>query len=231
MKNKIKFSGASLTEFIIVTPIAILFILGIIQSGLIYMAKLTLNNAVFLAARHGANNNANYSSIKDSLSKGLIPFYIDAFSQPNANSMAIGYAKSKTALLIPLNNLTIISPNDSMFQQFGINQNSKLYIPNDNLEYRNATPRNSGNGQISIRDANILKIKFVYAYDITKVPLMATIFRRIMCGGFDGNVDAWKNNSITGLGFDIPNCAYYLAGTIPIVTYATVQMQSNPIQN
>ena len=50
-----------------------------------------------------------------------------------------------------------------------------------------------------------------------------------MCTGFadQGGVDAW---AYKGLGEDIPNCAYYLNKKLPIVAYATVQMQSNAIQ-
>lgn len=224
------FFGASLTEFVIVTPIAILFVFGIIQTGLIYMAKSTLNNAVFMAARHGANNNANENSMKISLAKGLIPFYIDAFNKPDVASMTVAMGKSTAAVFNPLLNLNQferISPSPAMYKKYGINSPAGRYIPNDNLEYRDASVRTEGAERISIRDANILKIKFTYAYDIKKVPLMAIILRRIMCIGFDGDVEAWKNNS---LGYDRDNCFYYTRGFIPIVSYATVQMQSNAIQ-
>ena len=222
--------GASLTEFVIVTPIAVLFVFCIIQAGLLYMAKLTLNNAVFMAARHGANNHASKSEIKDSLAKGLIPFYINAFEQPTVATMAEALVKAKLDLLNPAfpDPLDRISPSDAMFTTYGINSPAGRYIPNDNLEYRDANPRPSSDGQISIRDANILKIKVTYAYDINKVPLMATLLRRIMCTGIldKGGVDAWSANNITG--FDAGNCRYYLLKKIPIVAYATVQMQSNP---
>lgn len=223
--------GASLTEFVIVTPIAILFVFCIIQAGLLYMAKLTLNNAVFMAARHGANNHAKKSEIKDSLAKGLIPFYIDAFSKPDATSMGIAYGKAKLALsLETFNKVDIISPSPAMYATYGINSPTGRYIPNDNLEYRDANPRTSADGQLSIRDANILKIKVTYAYDIDKVPLMATLLRRIMCTGFvsKGSVDAWSASNLAG--YDIDNCEYYLIKKLPIVAYATVQMQSNPKQ-
>ena len=168
---------------------------------------------------------------KDSLAKGLIPFYIDAFNKPDATSMGLAYGEAKLALINPLNfnKVEIISPSPAMYATYGINSPTGRYIPNDNLEYRDANPRASADGQISIRDANILKIKVTYAYDIDKVPLMATLLRRIMCTGFadQGGVDAWANK---GLGQDIPNCAYYLNKKLPIVAYATVQMQSNPVQ-
>jgi TadE-like protein len=224
--------GASLTEFVIVTPIAILFVFCIIQAGLLYMAKLTLNNAVFMAARHGANNHAKESEIKDSLAKGLIPFYIDAFSKPDVASMGIAYGEAKLALINPLNfnKIEIISPSPAMYATYGINSPTGRYIPNDNLEYRDANPRTSADGQISIRDANILKIKVTYAYDINKVPLMATLLRRVMCTGFvdKGSIGAWSASNLQG--YDVPSCAYYLNKKLPIVAYATVQMQSNPKQ-
>lgn len=195
------------------------------------MAKSTLNNAVFMAARHGANNNASESAIKDSLAKGLIPFYIDAFNKPDVGSMGMAYGKAKVALANPLNfnKLEVISPSTAMYDVYGINSPAGRYIPNDNLEYRDASPRASADGQISIRDANILKIKVTYAYDIDKIPLMATIFRRVMCTGFldQGSIDAW---SAKGAAYDASNCKYYLNKKLPIVAYATVQMQSNAIQ-
>lgn len=236
-KTKIYFKlknikGASLTEFVIVTPIAILFVFCIIQAGLLYMAKLTLNNAVFMAARHGANNNASKSEIKDSLAKGLIPFYINAFEQPTVATMGEALVKAKLDLLNPAfpEPLDRISPSVAMFATYGINGPAGRYIPNDNLEYRDANPRTSSDGQISIRDANILKIKVTYAYDIDKVPLMATLLRRVMCTGFfdKGGVNAWSASNIAG--FDTGNCRYYLLKKLPIVAYATVQIQSNPKQ-
>jgi TadE-like protein len=222
-------SGASLTEFVIVTPIAILFVLGIIQSGLIYMAKLTLNNVTFLAARHGANKEGDKTEINNSIAKGLIPFYIDATSQPSLTTMGAAFAEAKVKLALPGNKLEIISPNQEMFDTFGITSagTTGKYIPNDNLEYRDASPRVAGSGQISIRDANILKIKFTYGYDISKIPLMGTIVNNIMCSGFTNSVKAWGEG---GLGTVVPdsNCLlYYSLKRVPIVSYATVQMQSN----
>jgi TadE-like protein len=226
-------SGASLTEFVIVTPIAILFVLGIIQSGLVYMAKLTLNNVTFLAARHGANKEGDKTEISNSIAKGLIPFYIDATSQPSFSSMGLAFAEAKVKLALPWNKLEILSPSQEMFDTFGITSTSTgtgttgKYIPNDNLEYRDASPRAAGSGQISIRDANILKIKFTYGYDISKIPLMGTIVNNIMCSGLTNSVKAWGGG---GLGTVVPdsNCLlYYSMKRVPIVSYATVQMQSN----
>jgi hypothetical protein len=231
IRSKRHDSGASLTEFVIVTPIAILFVLGTIQSGLIYMAKLTLNNVTFLAARHGANKEGDKTEISNSIAKGLIPFYIDASSQPSLTTMGAAFAEAKVKLALPGNKLEILSPSQGMFDTFGITSTAGKYIPNDNLEYRDASPRTAGSGQISIRDANILKIKFTYGYDISKIPLMATIVNNIMCSGFTNSVKAWGAG---GVGTVVPdsNCLlYYSLKRVPIVSYATVQMQSNANEN
>ena len=67
--------GASMIEFAIVFPIAALFVLGLIQLGFMYMARLTLNHATFIAAREGSIHNANSAVIREALIRGLSAFY------------------------------------------------------------------------------------------------------------------------------------------------------------
>lgn len=225
--------GASMTEFIIISPIALLLMLGILQFGLIYMAKLSLNNATFLAARHGANVHADISEINSSLTKGLIPFYINsAAGKPDAARMATAWVKSKADGLL-FTKVELISPSKEAFQSFGLEVDGKRKIPNDNLEYRLADAANTRAGpgglSISIRDANLLKIKVTYGYEL-KVPLIRTIMRKVMCLGVagGGSVQAWKASN--PLGFDAGHCAYYTFNRIPLVAYATVHMQSDAIE-
>jgi TadE-like protein len=224
--------GASLTEFVIVGPIAILFTFVILQSGLLYMAKLQLNNATFMAARYGATQNANINDIRISLIKGLIPFYQNAFTTNDVSRLtdaAVKAAIDNPPLPPPLSNLdlVVLSPSSEAFQKYGIQKNGVTYIPNDNLEFRNPAPMNGAT--ISIRDANILRIKVTYGYEL-KVPLMRAIFSRIMCLGARSDVAAWDRSNLLPFG-DINDCArYYSRGRIPIVSFATVQMQSDPRQ-
>lgn len=49
--------GQALPEMLIVFPLAVILIMCIVQLGLLYRAKATLNNATFLAARSGALHN------------------------------------------------------------------------------------------------------------------------------------------------------------------------------
>jgi hypothetical protein len=76
--------------------------------------------------------------------------------------------------------LDVLSPSQEAFNVYGITANGVRYIPNDNLEFRTATPMNGAS--ISIQDANILRIKVTYGYKL-KVPLMAAVLKRIMCPG------------------------------------------------
>lgn len=216
--------GSALTEFVIVGPVAILFTFVLVQAGMLYMAKLTLNNATFMAARAGSTEHANPTSIRLSLIKGLIPFYQDA---TNGNDLGrLATAAARAGFDYPLNvDLDVLSPSKEAFQVYGIRQGAVTYIPNDNLEFRTATPMNGAS--ISLRDANILRIKVTYGYEL-KVPLMQAVVKRIMCPFVAGSdVAAWDRFTLLPLGASA-DCLYYLRGRVPIVSFATVQMQSNP---
>jgi hypothetical protein len=211
---------------VIVGPIAILITFLIIQAGMLYMAKLTLNNATFMAARYGATQNAKMSEIQSSLAKGLIPFYQNASNNNPLTRIPMALAYAEGAVLNPLIvKIEILSPSQEAFDTYGIQDGSTTYIPNDNLEFRTPTPMNKAS--ISIRDANILRIKVTYGYEL-KVPLMQNLLKRIMCGNGNSGVQAWDGR-VPLMPLDLPNCAYYEQGRIPIVSYATVQMQSNAI--
>ncbi len=219
-------AGAALTEFLIVGPVAIFITFLIIQAGMLYMAKLTLNNATFMAARHGATENAKLSAIRISLAKGLIPFYQNAFETGDIGRLTAAMLKASAAVVNPLAvRLEILSPSVQAFSTYGIRDGATTYIPNDNLEFRTPTPMSGAN--ISIRDANILRIKVTYGYEL-KVPLMQAIVKRIMCPGVsDSHVQAWSRPGLLPLG-DVSDCIFYMQGRVPIVSYATVQMQSRP---
>ena len=61
-------------------------------------------------------------------------------------------------------NITVINPSPASFADFGVDKDSEIIIPNNNLMYRDATVE-SGSGQ-SIQDANLLKIHIGYCYEL-----------------------------------------------------------------
>jgi hypothetical protein len=122
--------------------------------------------------------------------------------------------------------IEILNPTPEAFEDFGLTSSiggEHTYIPNDNLEWRSHDvigPKS----KLSIQDANALKIKVTYGYPI-KVPLMARVIPAILCFQHVG-LDAFDRDA-TQPDTPFDNCTnYYLQGRIPIVSYATVQMQT-----
>lgn len=232
MRPALRQRGATLMEFVIVFPIAALLVLALIQAGFIYMAKLTVNHATFMAARIGATHNADMGEMRTALVRGLIPFKQNNFETNDSQRMAVALAELKLKdELLPWARVKLdrLNPSAQSFADFGVKEAKKpTYIPNDNLEWRTNTLGTQS--QQNLRDANLLKIRVVYPYEL-KVPLMAGLIGRVMCSG-DAHVEAWGNVSILESVYKLanPNCLYYLKGRLPIESTAIVEMQSPAYQ-
>lgn len=237
--------GATMVEFVIAGPIAILVILALIQVGMLMVAKQVVNAAVFEAARMGASEHAVKTEVVGALKRKLLPFYQNSTEHNDGKRLAL--AALKEAENIDLNvslisgpKLTVqrLSPPESAFQDFGIrvdNGSGKqvLAIPNDNLEYRLYDQFRGPRSGLTIQDANELRIKVVYAYEL-KVPLMKTVFRSVLCG-FDSGVNAFGRGNLDSIvlkeNANLECFNYYNRGRVPITSYATVQMQSDAWQD
>lgn len=226
--------GATLMEFVIVLPVAMLFVLGLIQTGFIYMAKLHLNHATFMAARVGSQHNANEATMRNALLRGLSPFYQNSFETNDNLRLASAWLATQ-ADNTPVQpwrvKLERLSPSANSFKDFGVKdpKTGVSYIPNDNLEWR--SQQVGATSQQNLRDANLLKLRVVYGYEL-KVPLMAGIVRRIMCSGQAGP-EAWGNVAVWESVYTPANencLRYYLWDRIPIETTAIVEMQSRAQQ-
>ena len=85
-------------------------------------------------------------------------------------------------------------------------------IPNDNLMYRSTVQRNG----VNVQDANLLKIRVTYLYE-TKMPLTRYFFTPLMNANLTGVLFGGQPEGIT----------QDTGGRIPLVSYATVRMQSD----
>ena len=221
-------AGATIAEFVVIMPIALLLVLGIIQLGLMFTAKQMLNQATFMAARAGAVQNARVNAMNDALTKALIPFYQDTtISNDYARLSRAWLAAKMDAQFVELE---MLNPTAGAFRDFGITSNASgghTYIPNDNLEFRSRTP-GSRTG-LTIQDANTLKIKVTYGYEL-KVPVMKTVMKAIMCG-IDSGVEAFGRGNETAHADGNSCVRYYSNGRVPLVAYATVQMQTPAWRN
>ena len=231
-------SGASMVEFVVVAPIALLLILCIIQIGFLLVGKITLNHAAFMAARVGAVNNADAGQIKDAAYKVLLPFWQDSTESNELTRVTKAYAAgyipnlgdgepfSEHSIL----SVTVLNPSPASFRDFGYADPllNKTVIPNDSLAYRSNTVGSAS--KQTLQDANLLKIKVTYGFKL-KVPLMPGLIKSLMCGNLVGSspVSDWGSSSM--LPMDTSNCVkYYYFGRIPLTTYATVRMQSPAYQ-
>jgi len=222
-------SGVTMVEFAIVSPFALLFVLSIIQLGLMYTAKQVVNEGTFLAARAGAVQNAQVGTMTDTMVRALVPFYQDTGDSDNFARLTAALVNAKIdTTCVPLHcflNVQVINPTAAAFDDFGITSaasDGHIYIPNDNLEFRSHTVTGPSSG-LSIQDANALRIKVTYGYQL-KVPLMKAVFNAIMCGVSTG-IGAFGTTRVPGA--DGSDCLdFYSQGRVPLVSYATVQMQT-----
>jgi hypothetical protein len=224
-RGRCRQAGVTMVEFAIVSPLAVLFVFAIIQLGLTFTAKEVLEEAAFMAAREGSVQNARNDLMGNALTKALIPFYQDTTDKNAVTRLGAAWlaANGDVAFM----KIERLNPSDEAFEDFGLpDADHSSIIPNDNLDFRPHTVKGPTSG-LSIQDANALKIKVTYGYKI-KVPLMESVIKSIMCG-FDTGINAFGRGGPAPAGNDCTD--FYNQGRIPIVAYATVQMQTPAWQN
>lgn len=160
-----------MTEFLIVFPLLIMLLFGIIQFGLIYQARATLNYATLLAARAGAVNNGNAGKMRAALAAGLAPLFA---SDPSMGGYAgaLGKANLETVAGAGMVKLDVLNPTSAALNDFGrdrLDGGSGRELPSDTLSYRSTAP-GSASG-ISVQDANILHVRVSYCFRLI-VPVM-----------------------------------------------------------
>jgi hypothetical protein len=203
MRNK--HSGASLTEFIVAAPIVMLVGMATVQAALIYHGKTTLNYATFEAARTGAVNHAQVTLMVKELGQRLAPVQAGNGSLETA---ALAMAKSIVEVERPdITRLEILNPTLEAFDDWGIHSQTTHHrvIPNNHLRHKgHEIGQASG---LSVRDANLLKIKVTYGLDL-KVPVVGRLFALAMAE------------------IDAGNAHFYSQKKFPLTAVATVRMQS-----
>ncbi|WP_454763253.1 TadE/TadG family type IV pilus assembly protein [Cupriavidus campinensis] len=221
-----KVGGASMVEFIIVLPVLLLLCLGIIQFGLLYQAKATLDYAALQAARAGALDHGRNATMRSGLARGLTPLFAHS---PGLGGQQQALLYSNAELLKPgAYRIDVINPTSSALQDFG---RAGEYagatireIPNDTLGFR-STAAGPGSG-ISVQDANLLKIRVTYCYAMYVPFANRTIFSLMNA------IDDIYSTGKPGLGLPTrPNRCYALSTAegswrIPLESEAIVRMQT-----
>lgn len=210
-------AGQSLPEFLVVVPVFLFLMLLVFQMILIYRAKTTLDYAVLEAARRGATHGAEVGEIRKGLTQGLTPLYATA---TGAGGLASAYARARADLVLNAQ-IEIISPTRAMWDAYAERQyNGRRALPNDALAFRDRQVRAD---DVTVQDANLLKIRVVYHYPLV-VPFVDRVLRGrseyVKSDGFfdPSNVDLrppWMSGPIGGNHY-----------RIALESHAVVHMQS-----
>ncbi|MCM8857766.1 MAG: DUF6531 domain-containing protein [Candidatus Thiodiazotropha sp.] len=202
--------GVAMTELLVSLPALLLMGLGGWQTALLYDAKTTLNYATFEAARKGAVTHAQSGPMRQELGLRLAPLF-GGDGSPRKAIAAI--TRSSLDVEDPrFTEFEIINPTVEAFDDFGREivdprtNDIHFGIPNSHLRWRDRSI-NEHSG-VNIQDANLLKVKVTYGYQL-KVPLMDRVIPAVMRL------------------FDPENALYYNSRRLPITSVATVRMQSD----
>lgn len=235
-------AGQAMVETLIVVFLTLLILLGIIQFGLIYNAKTTLNYAVFEAARAGALNYADRNAIEMGLARGLAPLYTSINAADGVFTRIGQVQQAQASILQEVQAgqfvcIERLNPPASAFNTAlatsdptGKFSGQKL-IPNDHLKYRSKKVING----LSIQDANLLKLRVTYCHPMI-VPFISTAIQRLtgtaaptsatLATGQSPGSPTW--GTVIPAGNFQTNC--YAQGRIPIVAQSIVRMQT-PAKN
>ena len=107
--------GATLVEFVVITPL-LLFMLGsVVQYGLLYHAKSQLNYATFEAARAGTVSNADPAKIRAAFTRAMTGYYGGGTTTAQ---LAASYAKSNADTTATNVRIEILSPSKESFDDY-----------------------------------------------------------------------------------------------------------------
>ncbi|MDY7574611.1 OmpA family protein [Actimicrobium sp. CCI2.3] len=208
--------GSTLIEFAVIGPILSLIGLALLQYGMLYFAKNHYNHANFMAARAGSMDHASLNTIEKAYAKALAPLYGGGTSE-------VAVAASADRALTDIRahgQIELRNPTTESFDDFNVPAlqqhvgNGKRVIPNSGQQARSSAV-GARSGQ-SIQDANLLKLRITTGYR-PQVPLVGALYTGYL---------TWQDD-----GTNMRRTAMLRDGRIPITTEATVQMQSDAIED
>jgi hypothetical protein len=206
--------GATLVEFAVIGLTLSLIGLGIIQYSLVYFARNHINYASFMAARAGSSGNASLDTVRRAYIRALVPLYGGGTNQDELAKSLDRATKDAASL-----DITILNPTPASFSDWNdaakqaLNGNRRV-IPNSGQAFRNPFVIGTASHQ-NIQDANLLKIRVMHGVH-ADIPVVGTLYTQLLKAADDGS-DAARTRLIS-------------EGRIPVVAFATLHMQSDPIE-
>lgn len=205
-----RIAGAATVEFSIIALTALIpTVLGILQLGLLYVAKHTVQHATYLAARAAVVEHGSRDSMRRYFAKGLVPLFArspnDLAAGASAQTVGRAYAAAFVDAQRPdRTRITVVNPARASFDDFERRENGTLQIPN--RFDRRVVGGHSGQ---TLADANVLRLRIDYCAELV-VPF----------------VDRLITSTLQRLDADVFRQQCYAARRLPIVGHATVQMHS-----
>lgn len=225
---RVRTAGGGTTEFVIIAPALLALTLAMLQTGLAFHARSTVNYASFEAARAGSVAHAGLASMRLAFARAMTAYYGGGLdSEELARSFAAAQGDLAAALRIE-----IISPTRESFDDYHSPaaarrlQTRARVIPSSHLGVLacpadrancNADPASNRSGQ-TLADANLLKLRVTWGLPPAKqVPLAGRFFTWALRTLAPDN-DAFRRGLVE-------------AGRIPLVSQVTLRMQSDAIEN
>lgn len=206
--------GATLVEFAVVGLTLSLVGLGIIQYSLVYFARNHINYASFMAARAGSSGNASLDTVRRAYIRALAPLYGGGSNQQELAESLDRATKDASSV-----DITILNPTPASFSDWNdvskqaLNGNRRV-IPNSGQAFRNPFDIGKTSHQ-NIQDANLLKIRVMHGVH-ADIPVVGALYTQFLKATDDGS-DAARTRLIS-------------EGRIPVIAFATLHMQSDPIE-
>jgi len=205
-----RITGSIMLETVIALPVVLVLGLSITQWALIHQARAVVDHATLMAARSGALSNAESSPMRNAFARAIVPLHLKdtgatAFEQAFF-TRAVPDARLNLAL-------TILNPTREAFADHGRrDQNGDIYLPFRHPRSRAHQHRPAQRHQS--QDATLLRVRATYGYPL-KVPYAgAFILQAVRVA------TRWSS------AYGVRERAMLATGRLPLVTTATVRMQS-----
>lgn len=215
---RMRVSGQSMVEFIVITPVMLLLVFGALQFAFLFHAKTALNYATFQTAREGAVNNAHMSIMELAFARNMAAIYThndDLTELQNARD------RIRQEIQAGFVQIQVVNPTFEMFNTFGVDDGVDKVIPNDNLMYRPLdTEALSGS---TVQDANLLKLRIVYCYPMY-VPYINRVLAIMLTQAEDPATCPGCSGAFQAAGSFERTCLE--RGRFPLNAQAIVRMQS-----
>lgn len=209
-KRRPRTRGAATIEFSIVALTALIpTVLGILQLGLLFVTKHTVQHATYLAARAGAVEHGSRDAIRRYFAKGLVPLYARSGADLAAGAAVDVVSRAYAAAFVDARRpdrtrITIVNPALASFDDFERRQDGTLQIPN-RFDRTAVGPRS----RQTLADANVLRLRVDYCAELV-VPF----------------VDRFVTSLLRRLDADPFRQQCYASRRVSVVGHATVQMHS-----